>query len=212
MASRAPRLDLRSLPLESQRAFEIIETLRTNNERELRFKVMGLAGATDPVTDKSLRMIAELYAALDMPLDQQGLQRFKGDRGLVGGTAIGLPVAQAFARALDGDEVLIRVNRAEEMALSPNEKSTLTFLRTFQKKRRAADLRPLKEALRLANPPMSQAAWQLGNEFVGVATVKEIAKASAMHAVTLGPDAVPLLAKKVWAANPKDDSKKGPPR
>ena len=125
----------RLLPLESQRAFEILSTLRDHQENEARFAIMGQAGATDPLTNKSLEFVAEMFAQIDMPLDQQGVARFKSDRGLVGGTAIGATVALAYARAIQGDEVLIRVDRGEEAGLSPNEKATLAYLRTFQKKR-----------------------------------------------------------------------------
>jgi hypothetical protein len=202
------RLDVRTLPLESQRAWEILEALRAHGERDARFKIMAAAGATDPVTDKSLAFIAQLFASLDMALDQRGVQRFKEDRGLLGGSSIGAPIALAYARALDGSEVLIRVSRADEAALSPNEKATLAFLRTFQKKRTGADLRPLKEALGLKNPPMSQAAWNLGNEYVGPSTVKEIAKASAMHKVPLGPELAPLLIQKLKGAQGKPGPKR----
>jgi hypothetical protein len=195
------RLDVRTLSLESQRAHELLDTLRDHQEREARFAIMARAGATDPITVGGLHAVAEMFARLGMPLDQHGVTRFKADRGLVGGTAIGATVALAYARALEGDEVLIRVEKHEESALSPNEKATLAYLRTFQKKRRAQHLRPLKEALQLSNPPVSQDAWSLGNEYVGVHTVKEIAKASAMHSVTLSGDVIQTLVNKIKAAS-----------
>jgi hypothetical protein len=192
-------MDLSKLSLESQRAYEILETLRTHQQREARFKIMGVAGATDPLQVKSLHNVATYFASLGMPLDQTGLAQFKADRGLGGGTAVGIDIALAYARAVDGDEVLVRISKGDESAMNASERAVFEFFRTFQRRRTAVDLRPLKVALGLRNPPMSEAAKKLKNEYVGLSTIREVSKASSMHHVPLGPELAPRLLEKLKA-------------
>ncbi len=185
MGDAPARVSLKDLPLEEQHAWEIIESLKSMSETELRDKIVEAAGATEPVGAGGLKAIAELYESLDMTLSAPGVQRFKQDRGLVGGTSLSGAVAKAYARALDGDEVIVRVNRREESALRPSERACLQFLREFGKRFGAHELTPVKRGLGLGNPPLPEAAQELANEYVGVTTVQEIAKATTMREIPL---------------------------
>ena len=183
---RGARVALKDLPLEQQHAWEIIESLREMNELALRAKIVEAAGAKEPVGAAGLRAIAELYESLGMTLSATGVQRFKQDRGLVGGTSLSGAVAKGYARALDGDEVIVRVTRKEEAEqLRPSERAVLGFLRELGKRTGAHALTPVKKALGLGNPPLPDAALELGNEFVGVTTVQEIARATTMREIPL---------------------------
>ena len=90
-----------------------------------------------------------------------GVARFKADRGLVGGSSLGGSTALAYARALDGGEVLFRVERDEEAALRPADKACLHYLRAFARSRGAEAMGRLKESLDLGNPPLGPDAAAL---------------------------------------------------
>ena len=172
----APRqVGVRDLPAEAQRAHELLVALGEQN-RAARAKVLAAAGAAEPLTSSGLAAVAALYARLEMPLTPAGVARFKGDRGLVGGSGVSGPTALAYARALDGGEVLFRIERDEESTLRPADKACLQFLRTFAKARGAEAMGRLKEALDLGNPPLGPGAAALANEYVGLNTVREVSK------------------------------------
>ena len=184
MDPNAGRVQLKDLPVEQQNAHEILEALKGMGESAMRARIVDVAGAQEPVGAQGLRLVAELYASLQMPLSVVGVQRFKQDRGLTGGT-LGGHIAKAYARALDGNEILVRVDRREEAGLRPSEKACLQFLREMQRHVGADALRPVKKALELGNPPIAGAAKQLENEWVGVNTVIEIARVTTMRSIPL---------------------------
>ena len=195
------RVQLKDLPVEQQNAHAILQALQEMNEPALRDRIVSTAGATEPVGANGLRLIADLYDSLGMPLSVVGVQRFKQDRALVGGSISGT-VAKAYARALDGNEVLVRVDRREEQQLRPSEKACLQFLREFAKRCGADELKPVKDALGLGNPPIKGAAKQLENEYVGVTTVVEIARATTMRSIPLNRDGMRRLADELLTEEP----------
>jgi hypothetical protein len=181
----APKqVGVRDLPAEAQRAHELLVALG-EADRAARSKVLAAAGSREPLTQGGLIAVAGLYARLEMPLTPAGVARFKGDRGLVGGSSLGGPVALAYARALDGGEVLFRVERDEEAALRPADKACLQFLRGWAKARGAEAMGRLKEALDLGNPPVGPDAAALANEYVGGNTIREVSKATSTRNLPL---------------------------
>jgi hypothetical protein len=190
---RAPTVQLKDLPLEEQRAFELLESLRDMNELALRRRILEAAGASDPVGIASLRAIASMYAVIGFPLSVAGVARFKQDRGFTGGTSLSGPVAKAYARALDGNEIIVRVDRAEERALRPSERACLDFLREMSRRCGADELRPVKQCLGLGNPPLPKGAAVLENEYVGIQGLKEIAHATTMRELPLSRDGLRRL-------------------
>ncbi|OGQ17278.1 MAG: hypothetical protein A2138_17760 [Deltaproteobacteria bacterium RBG_16_71_12] len=91
-------------------------------------------------------------------------------------------------RALDGNEILIRLEKGEDLNLKPSERAALQFLRGMQQKRGADTLRPVKELLGLKNPPLPAAAEGLENEYVGMGTVRELARVTLHEDIPLTPD------------------------
>jgi hypothetical protein len=196
----APKqVGVRDLPAEAQRAHELLVALGDAN-RGARAKVLGAAGSREPLTQSGLLAVAALYARLEMPLTPAGVARFKADRGLVGGSSLGGSVALAYARALDGGEVLFRVERDEEAALRPADKACLQFLRGWAKARGAEAMGRLKEALDLGNPPVGAAAAALANEYVGINTVREVSKATSTRNLSLTDAGLKTLVEQLEAA------------
>jgi hypothetical protein len=183
-APRQQQVGVRDLPAEAQRAHELLVALAAE-DRALRAKVLARAGAREPLTQNGLVAVASLYAQLDMPLSPAGVARFKADRGLVGGSSLAGVTAAAYARALEGGEVLFRVDRAEEAALRPADKACLQFLRGWARATGAVAMGRLKEALDLGNPPLGDAAAALANEYVGVNTVREVSRATSTRNLPL---------------------------
>lgn len=200
---RRASVQLKDLPLEDQNAWALLEALRELNEPALRARVCEAAGAVEPVGAAGLRAVANLYARLGFPLSVAGIARFKQDRSLAGGTSLAGAAARAYARALDGNEIIVRVEKLEELELRPGEKACLQFLRELARRRTADDLRPVKKALGLGNPPVPPEAEQLENEWVGVQTVKALAQATAIHSVPLSPDGLRQLAGKLSSGMPE---------
>jgi hypothetical protein len=193
-------VDVRQLDAESQRAHELLKALSDLGDVVGRRKIIAKAGATEPLTPRALSMIAQHLARLDMPLTPAGIARFKADRGLVGGNALAGPVARAYARAVDGGEVLFRIDRKEELELRPADKAALDFLRQLARSAGAEAVGRLKEALGLGNPPTSSPEAQaLMNEYVGIHTVREVARVTTLHRVALTSEAVKGLVEKLEA-------------
>jgi hypothetical protein len=198
VGDRRGTIALRDLAEEAQRAFEIVDALKKLNEPVLLRKLLERAdaghGPNEPASVRGLRNIAALYERLGMKLDAGGVARFKQERGLTGGTMAG-PVARAYVKALDGQEILVWVSRAEEATLRPSEKSCLAFLRELAKRCDATALRPVKHQLKLNNPrPLTDDAAGLANEYVGLTTVKEIAQASTLRSTPLTREGMHMLA------------------
>lgn len=185
-------VDVRDLPMESQAAHEILKTLREVDPRG-RARILEVAAQKEPVTQKGLAVVADLFHRLEMPLTAAGIQRFKACRGLGGGTALNPATAKAYARSVNGGEVLFRVDRAEEASLRPSDKACLDFLRQWSRSHGAELLGRLKEALDLGNPPVGTDAAALANEYVGVNTVREVSKASSMRNCPLTPEGMSAL-------------------
>ena len=204
-------VDVRQLDAESQRAHELLKALSDLGDQAGRKKVIARAGATEPLTPRSLSLIASHFARLGIPLTPPGIARFKADRGLVGGNALAGPVARAYARAVDGGEVLFRIERTEELELRPGDKAALDFLRTLAKGAGAEAVGRLKEALGLGNPPTSTPEAQaLMNEYVGVNTVREVARVTTLHRVPLTSEAVKGLVEKLEAEKAAAENPAGP--
>ncbi|MBM4281889.1 MAG: hypothetical protein FJ137_14415 [Deltaproteobacteria bacterium] len=183
-APRQQQVGVRDLPAEAQRAHELLVAL-AEVDRGARAKVLGAAGAREPLSPGGLGAVAGLYARLEMPLNPAGIARFKAERGLVGGSSLAGPVALAYARALEGGEVLFRLERDEELGLRPADRACLQFLRSWAKARGAEAMGRLKEALDLGNPPVGPDAAALANEYVGVNTVREVSKATSTRNLPL---------------------------
>jgi hypothetical protein len=193
-------VDVRHLDAESQRAHELLSALSALGDQNGRRKILARAGATEPLTPRSLSAVAVCMARLDMPLNTKGITRFKADRGLVGGSALAGSVARAYVRAIDGGEVLFRIDRKEELDLRPGDKAVLNFLRALAKGAGAEAVGRLKEALGLGNPPTpSPDAAALMNEYIGVNTVREVARVTTLHKVPLESGAVKALVEKLEA-------------
>ncbi len=193
-------VDVKNLDAESQRAHELLKALSDLGDAVGRRKILARAGASEPLTPRSLAAVANCLARLDMPLNPKGIARFKADRGLVGGSAIAGGVAEAYVRAVDGGEVLFRVDRKEELDLRPGDKAALVFLRNLAKHAGAEAVGRLKEALNLGNPPTpTPEAAALMNEYVGVNTVREVARVTTLHKVPLESAAVKALVEKLEA-------------
>lgn len=193
MGERQAVVQLKDLPLEEQHAFELLDGLRELNEPQLRARVVEAAGASEPVGVNGLRAIATMYATIGFPLTVAGVARFKQDRALAGGTSLRGPAARAYARALDGNEIIVRVDRTDEVQLRPSEKACLQFLRDMAKRATADELRPVKRALGLGNPPLPEGAHVLENEWVGVQGVKALAHATTMRELPLSKEGLKRL-------------------
>jgi hypothetical protein len=186
-------INLRELDGEAQRAFELLDNLKNDNRRSARDRILYAAGARDPVTDRTLRAVADLFATLEIPLTTAGIARFKADRGLTGGIALSGASAVAYARALDGKEILFRLDKHEEVAMRPGESGALKFLRIYAKDQGIDAIRRLKRALDLGNPPLGPRAKALQNEYVGLNTVITLAEVSAKYGWALNPSGMTLL-------------------
>lgn len=184
----AERVNIRDLPEDVQRAHELLSALSTFDGAGFA-ALIAAAGVKEPVGALGLKRIAALYESLGMPLTSRGIARFKADRGMpTGGGLSSAVAARAFVRALDGNEILIRLEKGEEMNLKPSERAVLHFLRGMQQKRGADTLRPVKELLGLKNPSLPAAADGLENEYVGMGTVREIARLTLHEDLPLTPD------------------------
>ena len=191
-------VNIKDLPQESQTAHEILKLLRDVDAKG-RARILQVASQKEPVTQNGLAAVAALYARLEMPLSAAGIQRFKADRGLGSGTQLNPAIAKAYARAVNGGEVLFRVDRAEEAALRPADKACLGFLRAWSRSHGAEAMGRLKEALDLGNPDVSADAVPLANEYVGVNTVREVSKASSMRNCPLTPEGMVALCEQLEA-------------
>jgi hypothetical protein len=184
-------VDVRQLDAESQRAHELLKALTDIGDVAGRRLVLSRAGTTEPLTPKALAAVATLMARLDMPLTPAGIARFKAERAVVGGSALAGAVARAYVRAVEGGEVLFRLDRKEELELRPGDRAALDFLRQLARSAGAEAVGRLKEALNLGNPPAATPeAAALMNEYVGAATVRELAHATTVANVPLTSDAV----------------------
>lgn len=184
-------VDVRQLDAESQRAHELLKALTDIGDVAGRRLVLSRAGTTEPLTPKALAAVATLMARLDMPLTPAGIARFKAERAVVGGSALAGAVARAYVRAVEGGEVLFRLDRKEELELRPGDRAALDFLRHLARSAGAEAVGRLKEALNLGNPPApTPEAAALMNEYVGAATVRELAHATTVANVPLTSDAV----------------------
>ena len=182
------RVNIRDLPEEVQRAYELLDALGSYHQ-EGRAAVLAAAGGREPVGVMGLKRVAALYESLGMPLHSRGIARFKADRSLpTGGGLSSVVAARAYARALDGNEIIIRLERGDELNLRPSERAVVLFLRGMQQKRGADTLRPVKELLGLKNPPLPAAAEGLENEYVGAATIREIARVTTVKDLPLTPE------------------------
>jgi hypothetical protein len=193
-------VSLKDLPAEQQHAHEILKSLADMNESQLRARIVIAAGAREPVGANGLKLVVELYASLLMPLSVLGVQRFKQERSLSGGTLGGV-IAKAYARSLDGNEILVRVDRKEEQALTPPERDCLRFLRDLSRKTGADEVRAVKKGLRLGNPKMPAPASLLENEYVGVNTVVEIERATTLRSIPLTREGLAKLATELVREN-----------
>ena len=196
VGDRQGTVSLKDLPEEEQRAFDIIDALKQQNEPELLRKLLERAdaGQSNAVSSRSLHNVAALYRALGMTLNAGGIARFKQERSLAGGTITG-QIAKAYVRALDGHEILVFVSKAEAATLRPSEQACLAFFRELAKKSDASVLRAVKTQLKLGNPaPASDAAADLDNEYVGLTTVKDIAHATTLRRVPLTREGMKALA------------------
>lgn len=185
-------VNLKDLPPESQAAHEILKTLREVDAKG-RARILEVAEQKDPVNQMALAAVAALFHRFEMPLNSAGIQRFKADRGLGSGSGLNPAVIKAYARSVNGGEVLFRVDRGEEANLRPADKACLGFLRTWSRTHGAEALGRLKEALDLGNPPVGADAAPLANEYVGVNTVREVSKASSMRNCPLTPEGMLTL-------------------
>jgi hypothetical protein len=148
-------------------------------------RLLNAAGGGWPPTAGSLAALCSRYAELDMPLTKDGVVRFKAARGLSGGLSMAGTTAAAYARALEGREVLFHIDRAEESRLRPSERGALEFLRGYAAQRGHPAIRTLKRALQLGNPPLSDEAETLDNEYIGLATIEAVAHETAARGLPL---------------------------
>lgn len=207
LEDRQKTVSVRDLPQESQAAHEILKELKVQDPKG-RSIVMEHAQVKEPLGQKGLAAVADLFFRLDMPLTTVGIARFKAERGLGSGPNLAGPVARAYARAVVGGEVLFRVDKNEEMNLRPADKACLTFLRTWSRSPGVAEvLGRLKEALDLGNPDVSADAVRLANEYVGAQTVREVSKASSTKNCPLTPEGMRTLAELVEADKAKAAAK-----
>jgi hypothetical protein len=184
----AKTVESKDLSVDSQRALELLKALSDHGDLAGRKKILTAAGGREPPTPRTLAAVTALFARLDMPLSPRGIGQFKAERGLGTGTQITGAVAKAYVRALDGGEVLFRIERTEELELRPADRACLTFLRTWSKTAGAEPMGRLKEVLGLGNPPVSPGAQPLMNEYVGAATVREVSRVTTTRGVSLTSD------------------------
>lgn len=199
MAVPPKTVEAKDLGADIQRALELMKALADLGEIAGRKKILALAGGKEPLTPRSLGAVAALFARLDMPLTPKGILRFKSDRGLVGGNAIAGPVARAYLRAVDGGEVLFRIDRTEELELRPADRACLNFLRTWSRTAGAEPMGRLKEALSLGNPPVPPDAQPLMNEYVGLSTVREVSRVTSTRNVTLSSEGLKKMVEAIEA-------------
>ncbi len=182
------RVNIRDLPEDVQRAHELLTALSSFDGNGFA-ALIAAAGVKEPVGALGLKRIAALYESLGMPLTSRGIARFKADRSLPTGGGLSSAVAtRAYVRALDGNEILIRLDKGDEVALRPSERAVLQFLRRMQAERGADTLRPVKELLGLNNPPQPAAAEGLENEYVGLAGLRAIERVTTMRNLPLTPE------------------------
>lgn len=200
MATPPPKtVESKDLSVDSQRALELLKALSDHGDLAGRKKILTAAGGREPPTPRTLNAVTALFAGLDMPLSPRGIGQFKAERGLGTGTQINGAVAKAYARALDGGEVLFRVERTEELELRPADRACLTFLRTWSKTAGAEPMGRLKEALGLGNPPVSPGAQALMNEYVGATTVREVSRITTTRGVPLTSEGLKRMVEAIEA-------------
>lgn len=192
-------VEAKDLSPDIQRALELLKALTDLGDVVGRKKILVAAGCREPLTPRTLTAVASLFAGLDMPLTPKGILRFKSDRVLVGGNAIAGPVARAYVRALDGGEVLFRIERTEELELRPADRACLNFLRTWSRTAGAEPMGRLKEALGLGNPPVPKGAQSLMNEYVGFSTVREVSRVTSTRNVTLSSEGLRQMVEAIEA-------------
>ena len=129
----------------------------------------------------------------DLPPESQAAHEILKTLREVDASGLNPAVIKAYARSVNGGEVLFRVDRGEEANLRPADKACLGFLRTWSRTHGAEALGRLKEALDLGNPPVGADAAPLANEYVGVNTVREVSKASSMRNCPLTPEGMLTL-------------------
>ena len=171
----SPQINVVDLPLECQRAWELLDALQGAGDLRGAFVVLRAAGTEPPVGPQGLARVAATLGQMGMPLTNQGLRRFKAERALTGGNAITVPVAKAFVRAIKGRETLFRVARLDLMGMSAHEHATYEFLKKYARVKGTEAVHELKRALKLGNPKLAASAAKLENEYVGVTTIKELA-------------------------------------
>lgn len=182
------RVNIRDLPEDAQRAHELLTALSSFDVGGYA-AVIAAAGVKEPVGAIGLKRVAALYESLGMPLHSRGIARFKADRAMpTGGGLSSAVAARAYVRALDGNEIIIRLERGDELNLRPSERAVLQFLRVMQQRRGADTLRPVKALLGLKNPPLPAAAEGLENEYVGIGTVRELARLTMQKDIPLTPE------------------------
>ena len=192
-------VESKDLGADIQRALELLKALADIGDLEGRKKILLAAGGKEPLTPRTLTAVAAMYARLDMPLTPKGIVRFKAERALIGGNAIAGPVARAYVRALDGGEVLFRIDRTEELELRPADRACLNFLRTWSRVAGAEPMGRLKEALGLGNPPVPKDAQPLMNEYVGLSTVREVSRVTTTRNVTLSSEGLKKMVEAIEA-------------
>lgn len=195
----ANTISSKDLSVDSQRALELLKALSDHGDLAGRKKILTAAGGREPPTPRTLAAVTALFQNLDMPLSPRGITQFKAERGLGTGTQITGAVAKAYVRALDGGEVLFRIERTEELELRPADRACLTFLRTWSKVAGAEPMGRLKEALGLGNPPVSPGAQPLMNEYVGVATVREVSRITTTRGVPLTSEGLKRMVEAIEA-------------
>jgi len=220
------QIRVEDLPLESQRAYELLDVLQSSADLRGAYVVLRAAGTEPPVGPIGLARVAIAMAGLGYPLTTSGIRKFKDERVLSGGNAITVPVAKAYVRAITGKETLFRLTKKEIQSLKPNEFAALEFLRKFARVKGTEAVRKLKKAMGLGNPKIKGPAGKLKNEYVGVNTVKLLAQHVWKINVALTPMGMKRLiitldeqakaaaaaeAAKARALEP-DDPKKGPRR
>lgn len=197
------RVNIRDLPEDVQRAHELLTALSLFDGNGFA-AVIAAAGVKEPVGALGLKRIAALYESLGMPLTSRGIARFKADRSLPSGGGLSSAVAaRAFVRALDGNEIIIRLDKGDEVTLRPSERAVLQFLRRMQEQRGGDTLRPVKELLGLNNPPLPAAAEGLENEYVGLAGLRAIERVTTMRSIPLSPEGWRALIRQLSDEKPK---------
>jgi hypothetical protein len=205
-------VDVRQLDAESQRAHELLKALSDIGDVAGRSLLLSRAGAKEPLTPRALTAVASMMARLDMPLTPAGIARFKAERAVGGGSALAGAVARAYVRAVEGGEVLFRMDRKEELELRPGDRAALEFLRHLGRTAGAEAVGRLKEALDLGNPPpATPESAALMNEYIGAATVREVARITTVENVPLTSEAVKAFVERLEARKQGVADKSTPP-